>query len=135
MNLNLKLVGVSILLAAGLSACDKPAVKDAGAEKIEVKTANASPAAGTTDKVVATPSEKTANTTDEIETANKVKSIIVADLGPKLQKISVETEKGVVTMTGFVDSEASRNRAKELATEVPGVTRVDNRLVPKSDNR
>lgn len=42
--------------------------------------------------------------------------------------IRVATEQGVVTLSGTVDSEGARQRAVSLAREVPGVTRVEDRL-------
>jgi osmotically-inducible protein OsmY len=41
--------------------------------------------------------------------------------------ISVETSRGVVSLTGIVNSAAERSRAIQIAQEVGGVRRVDGR--------
>ena len=46
--------------------------------------------------------------------------------------IGVTANKGVVTLTGSVDSLPSSDRTKALAGAVAGVKAVDNRLVPKA---
>jgi len=60
-------------------------------------------------------------------------SAIFAEPGLKTLQISVDTVKGVVTLSGSVDSQASSNRTKELASAVAGVRDVENRLVVKSN--
>ena len=133
MEINYKLIGVSLLLAAGLSACDKPGVKEAGSQKVEIAAKTASPSAETVAKDGEKPGEQGANTRDDSEITAKVQAALSADQGLTTQMIDVVTEKGVVLLSGFVASELIRNRAKELATAVSGVTRVDDRLVPRSD--
>jgi osmotically-inducible protein OsmY len=44
----------------------------------------------------------------------------------KSAEINVETFKGVVQLSGFVNSQASVNRAVEVARGVPGVKSVKN---------
>jgi osmotically-inducible protein OsmY len=53
---------------------------------------------------------------------------------PSLKKfhIDVKVDAGVATLTGTVATEAERTRAAELAN-VPGVTRVDNKIVADLD--
>ena len=55
---------------------------------------------------------------------SKVKSKLVADEVVKSSQIEVETRNGVVTLTGNVDSEATKNRAVELAKGTKGVVSV-----------
>ena len=70
---------------------------------------------------------------DDTEITTKVKAAIFAEPGLKTLQISVDTVKGVVTLSGSVDSQASSNRTKELASAVAGVRDVENRLVVKSN--
>jgi osmotically-inducible protein OsmY len=49
----------------------------------------------------------------------------------KFGQISVETYKGVVQLSGFVDSAQAARRAVELARSVKGVKSVKNSLVVK----
>jgi osmotically-inducible protein OsmY len=62
---------------------------------------------------------------DSVITA-KVKAEIFGDASLKSMEINVETYKGVVQLSGFVNSQADINRAVELARGVKGVTSVKN---------
>jgi len=142
-----KLVGISMLLVAGLSACDKPGPAETAGKKID-QTAEAAghkiertaEAAGrkideATDKVGEKLGEqgiKTGVAIEDAEITAKVKATIFAEPGLRTLQISVDTVKGVVTLTGSVDSLMSSDRAKALAGAVAGVSHVDNRLVAKS---
>jgi osmotically-inducible protein OsmY len=58
----------------------------------------------------------------------KVKAKLLEDTTTKAYQINVETQKGVVQLTGFVDSTAAKTRAGELARSVDGVADVRNDL-------
>jgi osmotically-inducible protein OsmY len=60
---------------------------------------------------------------DSVITA-KVKAAIFNDASLKSSEINVETFKGVVQLSGFVNSQADIDRAVELARGVKGVTSV-----------
>ena len=62
---------------------------------------------------------------DSVITA-KVKAGIFNDASLKSMEINVETFKGVVQLSGFVNSQADIDRAVELARGVKGVTSVKN---------
>ena len=62
---------------------------------------------------------------DSVITA-KVKAEIFNDDTLKSSEINVETFKGVVQLSGFVNSQADINRAVEVARAVKGVTSVKN---------
>jgi osmotically-inducible protein OsmY len=68
---------------------------------------------------------------EDAEITAKVKAAIFAEPGLRTLQISVDTVKGVVTLTGSVDSQASSDRAKALAGAVADVRDVENRLVTK----
>ncbi len=65
---------------------------------------------------------------NDAEITTKVKGAILVEPGLKSLDISVDTVKGVVTLSGSVDSIIKRERAQTLASEVDGVTSVDNQL-------
>jgi osmotically-inducible protein OsmY len=70
---------------------------------------------------------------DGVVTA-KVKARLVDDPVTKAYQINVETFKGTVQLSGFVDSAEARSRATQLAKEVGGVKDVKNSLqVRESD--
>ena len=60
---------------------------------------------------------------DGVVTA-KVKAALVADPVTKAHQINVETFKGTVQLSGFVENDAARSRALQLARDVDGVWRV-----------
>ena len=60
---------------------------------------------------------------DGVVTA-KVKAALVADPVTKAHQINVETFKGTVQLSGFVESDEARSRALQLARDVDGVKRV-----------
>ena len=66
---------------------------------------------------------------DDTMITTKVKTALIGDPDVKGTAVSVETVAGTVQLTGFVDSEAQRMRAEDLARRVEGVSKVDNRLV------
>ena len=54
----------------------------------------------------------------------KVKSAILSEPSLKVMQINVETYKGEVQLSGFVDSAASKAKAVEVARAIEGVTSV-----------
>ena len=65
--------------------------------------------------------------TDDAALTAKVKSAIATDAGAKTAAaLNVETYRGVVQLTGFVDSEDQVTRAVSAAKKVQGVRSVKN---------
>ena len=64
---------------------------------------------------------------DSMLTAS-VKTKLIEDATTKAYQINVGTQKGVVQLTGFVDSTAMKTRAGELARSVEGVKDIRNDL-------
>ena len=60
---------------------------------------------------------------DGIVTA-KVKAALIDDPVTKVHQINVETFKGNVQLSGFVESDEARSRALKLARDVDGVKNV-----------
>jgi len=71
---------------------------------------------------------------DDSVITGKVKAALVADPTTKAHQISVETFKGVVQLSGFVDSTEARSRATQVAQQVEGVKNVKNDLELRSAN-
>ena len=72
-----------------------------------------------------TPTQQSADEAvdDGVVTA-KVKAALVADPVTKAHQINVETFKGTVQLSGFVETDEARSRALQLARDVDGVKRV-----------
>lgn len=62
----------------------------------------------------------------------KVHTALANDVGMRtMYSINVDSDKGVVTLKGKVDSEATRQRAGDVAKRVSGVNSVKNELQVK----
>lgn len=68
---------------------------------------------------------------DDSTITTKVKAAIFEDPALKTLQIGVTTYKGVVQLSGFVDSRDMAGRAGEVARKVSGVRDVKNDLVVK----
>jgi hyperosmotically inducible protein len=68
------------------------------------------------------------NVIDDSVITAQVKSKLLGDSVTKGTEINVETQGGVVQLSGFVDSSAQRTKATALAREVDGVKEVRNQI-------
>ena len=75
--------------------------------------------------------ESTGEYVDDAAITAKVKSKILRDPNLKVLQINVETFKGIVQLSGFVNSSEAANRAVEVARSVEGVERVENKMTVK----
>jgi hyperosmotically inducible protein len=75
--------------------------------------------------------EGTGEYIDDSVITTKVKSLLAADDFLKSFKISVETYKGIVQLSGFVGSQQAVDKAGEIAGGVHGVKSVKNDLIVK----
>jgi hyperosmotically inducible protein len=64
---------------------------------------------------------------------SKVKAKMLGDEGLKSLKVSVETHRGIVLLSGFVTTEDQIKQAVKIATDTEGVKSVKNSLVLKKD--
>lgn len=76
-------------------------------------------------------SESAGGYVDDTTITTKVKSAILMDSSLKVMQINVETFKGVVQLSGFVNSAQSAAKAAEVARGVKGVVSVKNDLIVK----
>jgi osmotically-inducible protein OsmY len=75
--------------------------------------------------------EGTGEYIDNTVITSKVKAAIFGEESLKSSEINVETFKGVVQLSGFVNSQADINKAVEVARTVKGVTSVKNDMMVK----
>jgi hyperosmotically inducible protein len=108
MNIKNRLIVLTIILIGGLSIAGCGKSGDKGPQT-ETKT------------TVGTEIDDTVITT-------KVKSALLKDTGLESLDIKVETRKGVVQLSGFVDSQNQMDRAMAVAQGVDGVSNVDNKI-------
>ncbi len=93
---------VSVVLLAGLVACAGSQTRESSGQYLD-------------DSVITT----------------KVKAAIFNEGSLKTLQISVETYKGVVQLSGFVDSAQNAAKAEAVARGVAGVVSVKNNLIVK----
>ena len=77
------------------------------------------------------PHATTGQDVDDSVLTTSVKAKLMDDSTTKAYEINVGTQKGVVQLTGFVDSTTMKARAGELARSVNGVKEVRNNLIVK----
>jgi hyperosmotically inducible periplasmic protein len=110
MTLRLRVLGLSALITGALVVvgCNKP------------------------EEASVTPPKTTVGTEidDSVVTA-RVKSALMADANVKSFDIKVETRKGEVQLSGFVDTQAQIDQAVSVARNAEGVKSVDNKVALK----
>ena len=75
--------------------------------------------------------ESTGEYVDDSVITTKVKSLLAADDFLKSFQIGVETYKGTVQLSGFVNSQKAIDKAIEISRSVKGVKSVKNDLIVK----
>lgn len=139
----------SLAMLLALGACDRadnPTVGErmesgasstqrAGAEaKQDAKDATAS-AGATADQAAQDTRQMGATAGEKIDDATitaKVNASLLADKDLSAIRIDVDTQNGVVTLSGPAPSATARERASEIARSVKGVNSVNNQLTVKA---
>ncbi len=75
--------------------------------------------------------QSTGERIDDHGTSSRVRAALADDTEYKYGGVSVETFKGTVQLSGFVNSRDQKNRAADLAKRVSGVREVANNITVK----
>ena len=75
--------------------------------------------------------ESTGEYVDDSGITTKVKALFVKDPTVKAYEVKVETFKGVVSLSGFVNTADEKARAEQIAAGVNGVRQVNNNITLK----
>lgn len=75
--------------------------------------------------------ESTGEYVDNTVITTKVKAALAKDSIGTLLDVEVATFRDVVQLSGFVDTDADKVRAEEIASSIEGVGSVDNSLIVK----
>ena len=75
--------------------------------------------------------QSTGEWVDDKADSSRVRSALSADTQYKYGDVNVQTFKGVVQLSGFVNSRDQKNRAGELAKKVQGIREVQNNITVK----
>jgi osmotically-inducible protein OsmY len=76
-------------------------------------------------------SENAAAYTDDAVITTEVKAALLHTAGLKSTEITVETYKGIVKLSGFIDSKSEIEKAVDVTRHVKGVKSVENDLSVK----
>ena len=141
MNRTLLLVP-ALALSATLVACNRADNGQTAGTKGDRPAATArsdAPPAARTDSTTTMPkpsdqtaAQKAGNAVSDSTITAEVKTALAADPQLKALRIEVDTNNGVVTLTGPAPDEQSKSRATQIAAGPKGVMRVENRLEVKS---
>jgi osmotically-inducible protein OsmY len=131
------------ILAAALAAatlatvgCEQRSGDTAGrsvgqAAKMQAQPGQAADSSQAGDKMAAA-TDKMAKAADDSAITAKVKAAILAEPGLKSLEINVDTKNATVTLSGTVDSDMLRDRAKQIAMATEGVRNVVDNLNVKT---
>jgi osmotically-inducible protein OsmY len=75
--------------------------------------------------------QSTGERIDDHGTSSRVRAALANDSQYKYDGVNVETFKGVVQLSGFVNTRDQKDRAGDLARKVKGVTDVENNITVK----
>jgi hyperosmotically inducible periplasmic protein len=76
--------------------------------------------------------ESTGEYIDDATTTTKVKAAFVKDPVVSAMDVKVDTFKGTVQLSGFVDTPEQKTRAEQIAAGVTGVSAVKNNITVKT---
>lgn len=127
--ITMSIPALAVAAALSLAACDQKS--NTGMNK-PADTPTASTAASDASNKVAAATDKVAVAVDDSAITAKVKAALLAEPGLSSLQISVDTKNATVTLTGAVDTANSRDRAKQVASSVAGVSSVVDQLTVKS---
>lgn len=71
---------------------------------------------------------------DDATITTRVKTRFAEDSRVSAMRISVETVKGEVQLSGFASSQDEKGHAAEIASRVPGVSKVRNNIIVRDAN-
>ena len=75
--------------------------------------------------------QSTGERIDDRTASSRVKKALGADLQYKYDAVNVDTFKGTVQLSGFVNTKEQKNRAGDLARAVDGIKDVENNITIK----
>lgn len=129
--LNLRLTVLGVLIACTLAACNQPITTQQTSKKNSGSVERVGNLLYQTIENKRVQTMLTGNSVDDAAMTSKVRSAISVELGLQVLEIQVETVDQMVMLTGTIDSQASRDRASQIASAVAGVKMVENRLKVK----
>jgi hyperosmotically inducible protein len=124
-------VAVCLSVSLGLTGCEKEGGAEEAGRKMDQTTERMGNQLEATKESMDKKADRAGNYMEDAAITAKIKAEILAESALKVFQIDVTTTNGVVTLSGTVDSQLSRERASEVARNNQGVTSVENNLVVK----
>jgi hyperosmotically inducible periplasmic protein len=112
------------VMTISMVACSKPA------DSTNVPTSTSNPPSASTNEAAASSTTIGTKLDDSVITT-QVKAALLADPDIKGLDITVNTRKGEVQLSGFVDSQSQMDRAATVAQGIEGVTQVTSQMTLK----
>jgi hyperosmotically inducible periplasmic protein len=119
-----------VMLLALAAGCSRPPLPktDASAGSSSSQTYKAAQPEKTPGQRLDQASADAKRTAGDATLTVKVKAALANDAGLKTLKLDVDSNSGVVTLKGQVDTDDAKKRIQEIAQAVPGVTWVQNQI-------
>ena len=132
MNLSNSVLLIAFLSAVlGLVGCEREGTAEEAGKKIDQAAEKAADQLETAKESMGEKAGQAGDYMDDAGITAKIKADILRDPTLKVLQIHVTTTKGVVTLSGTVDSQLSIDRAVDLARGNQNVTSVENNLTLK----
>ncbi len=116
------LSAIFISLVFGVVACSKNPNAEPNKNSIDLSLEKSN-------REIVQDSKVTLKYADDAAVTKKVNAVILAEYGMKDFDINVETNDGIITLKGTVDSRENKNRAGNLVSGIDGVKSVINKLM------
>ncbi|MBK1717034.1 transporter [Thiocystis violacea] len=117
--------------AVGLVGCQQEGTAEEAGKKMDQTAEKAGDRMDAAKESLSEKAESTGNYMDDAGITAKIKADILRDSSLKVFQIHVTTTKGVVTLSGTLDSQLMIDRAVDLARGTQNVTSVENNLILK----
>jgi hypothetical protein len=116
------------LLATGCDRTPKETSQGEGTDRMDSAAVDAQNAASDMGDTMERKADQAGQAIDDAAITASVKSKYLLDDTLKGLQIDVDTEQGIVRLTGSVQDDAAKERATQIAQGVEGVVNVDNQL-------
>lgn len=127
-----------VALGAAITGCERRDADQSGAQSSGAPSSPGSDAmssgarsSGATGSSGANASGSAERAIDDSVITTKAKSALLADTTVKGTDINVETNRGVVSLSGMVDNDRQRDRAASIVRGIDGVKSVENKMTVK----
>jgi hyperosmotically inducible periplasmic protein len=136
MNLNVKscLIVVVLVSVVGLAACKQEGPAEKAGQKFDQVIEQAGKKMEQAGDAFNEKSKKAGEYVEDSAITVQVKAELASDPLLKMSRITATTTKGVVRLSGVVDSQQYTDRALEITRNIKGVVAVENNLVVQGAN-